>query len=122
MRSKRSFIVLIAAGVAVVATLALPAAPAQAAESIGVSPNEVEVDEEVDVVGDGFTECHKVFIYLSNEPLGEGGVIGDLASYELLDITYTGCDPTPSDYFSMSLKIPDSLTAVSYTHLRAHET
>jgi len=110
LRSKRSFVISIAACATLVAVFTLPASQTYAAESISASPSEVEVGDYVDVVGDGFSECHKVFIYLSNEALNEGDLIGGLTSYEILDITYTDCEPSPSSYFSISPEIPASLT------------
>ena len=105
--------VLAVAVILSILVIALPTSPALAAEDINLDPDEVEIDDQVDIEGDGFYESttsvdYFVHVYLSDEEADEGDQIDDeVENYEkvksLLWIDENG-------EFSTSFDVPDELT------------
>ncbi len=87
--------------------IAIPAAPALAAEEIELSPDTGEIGDEIDIDGDGFkTDKTKVYIYFSSQ---EGAVYhkidNDITVYKLVEKT----TPAMSGRIDKSFNVPEIL-------------
>jgi len=91
--------------------IALPAAPALAAESLRVSPTKGAIGDKIDITGSGYDPGDKVYIFFSSEELDEGDDIEDLEVWEEVKTTYAGelADPDEGD-IDTYFKVPDELT------------
>ena len=107
MKCNRIYRVLAVAVILSLLVIAIPAAPALAAEEIELSPDTGEIGDEIDIDGDGFkTDKTKVYIYFSSQ---EGAVYhkidNDITVYKLVEKT----TPDVNGRIDKSFNVPEIL-------------
>mgnify|MGYP001030301621 CR=1 FL=1 len=110
MKHNRILRIMVSLMVLLPLMLTLTATPALA-QSISIDPDRGEVDDEIDVEGDGFDPGDYVYVFFSNEEADEGDDIEDLDSYEYVGSDRTGyAGASDEGELSMSFDVPDRLT------------
>jgi len=109
MKYKPIFRILALAIILSLLVVAIPAIPTYAVTGdkyITLSPDDGEIDEEIDIDGYDFELDEDVDIYFTSEDVDEGDDIDNVDAYELVQ-----SDTTDEDgYFATYFDVPDELT------------
>lgn len=106
MKGKRFLSILATALILAMLIVAIPAAPALAAESISVIPDSGEIDDYIEIECSGFTAGEDVYFYFSSEEADEGDEIDDeVENYERIALEYS-----TTSSFTVDFDVPDELT------------